>query len=48
MHVNCYRYNWAAKKLHKRLLQLGGNEIYPYGEGDQQHPEGYVFLYLID
>jgi hypothetical protein len=47
MYADFCRFNWAAKKLHKRLLQLGGNEIYPYGEGDQQHPEGYVFSYLI-
>lgn len=35
-----YRFNWAARKLHKRLSQLGANEIYPGGEADQQHPEG--------
>ncbi|EAW12628.1 NAPDH-dependent diflavin reductase [Aspergillus clavatus NRRL 1] len=34
------KFNWAARKLHKRLLQLGANEIYPRGEADQQHPEG--------
>ncbi|PLN83137.1 hypothetical protein BDW42DRAFT_184380 [Aspergillus taichungensis] len=34
------KFNWAARKLHKRLLQLGANEIYPGGEADQQHPEG--------
>ncbi|PYI09947.1 NADPH-dependent FMN/FAD containing oxidoreductase [Aspergillus sclerotiicarbonarius CBS 121057] len=34
------KFNWAARKLHKRLLQLGANEIYRAGEADQQHPEG--------
>ncbi|KAJ5833696.1 hypothetical protein N7474_002007 [Penicillium riverlandense] len=34
------KFNWAARKLYKRLLQLGANEIYPSGEADQQHPEG--------
>ncbi|KAI2923649.1 hypothetical protein CBS147371_1491 [Aspergillus niger] len=34
------KFNWAARKLHKRLLQLGANEIYDAGEADQQHPEG--------
>ncbi|RAH56800.1 hypothetical protein BO85DRAFT_373724 [Aspergillus piperis CBS 112811] len=35
------KFNWAARKLHKRLLQLGANEIYDAGEADQQHPEGW-------
>lgn len=35
------RFNWAARKLQKRLLQLGACEIYPRGEADEQHPEGY-------
>ncbi|KAF9890990.1 NAPDH-dependent diflavin reductase [Aspergillus nanangensis] len=34
------KFNWAARKLYKRLLQLGANEIYPCGEADQQHDEG--------
>ena len=34
------KYNWAARKLHKRLTQLGANEIYPRGEADEQHEEG--------
>lgn len=44
------RFNWAARKLHKRLLQLGANETFPYGEGDQRHDEGFVsspFLYIV-
>jgi hypothetical protein len=43
--ADCYRFNWAIRKLYKRLLQLGANEIYPTGEADQQHPEGLVILY---
>ncbi|KAG9305831.1 hypothetical protein G9A89_006242 [Geosiphon pyriformis] len=35
------RYNWPAKKLHKRLLQLGAQSIYQRGEGDDQHYLGY-------
>ncbi|PGH20336.1 hypothetical protein AJ80_03604 [Polytolypa hystricis UAMH7299] len=34
------KFNWASRKLHKRLLQLGANEIYPGGGADEQHPEG--------
>ncbi|KAJ5099827.1 Oxidoreductase FAD/NAD(P)-binding [Penicillium argentinense] len=34
------KFNWAVRKLYKRLIQLGGNDIYPTGEADQQHPEG--------
>ena len=36
------RFNWAIRKLHKRLLQLGANEIYARGEADEQHEEGYI------
>ncbi|CAG8477492.1 9333_t:CDS:10 [Paraglomus occultum] len=31
------RYNYPAKKLWKRLLQLGAESIYPRGDGDDQH-----------
>lgn len=34
------KYNWAARKLHKRLVQLGATELYPRGEADEQHEEG--------
>ncbi|KAF7593793.1 NAPDH-dependent diflavin reductase [Aspergillus hancockii] len=34
------KFNWAARKLCKRLLQLGASETYLSGEADQQHPEG--------
>ncbi|KAH6659564.1 hypothetical protein BKA67DRAFT_529707 [Truncatella angustata] len=34
------QYNWASRKLHKRLLQLGANEFYPRGEADERHEDG--------
>ncbi|KAI9719653.1 MAG: hypothetical protein M1812_003424 [Candelaria pacifica] len=34
------KFNWAVRKLQKRLFQLGAREIYPRGEADEQHPEG--------
>ncbi|KAL4807766.1 NADPH-dependent diflavin oxidoreductase 1 [Aspergillus unguis] len=34
------KFNWAARKLYKRVVQLGAEEIHPGGEADQQHPEG--------
>ena len=34
------RFNWAARKIHKRLVQLGAKEAYPRGEADEQHDEG--------
>ncbi|TAQ87326.1 hypothetical protein B7494_g4351 [Chlorociboria aeruginascens] len=34
------QFNWSARKLHRRLEQLGAKEIYPRGEADEQHPEG--------
>ena len=39
-----YRFNWAARKVHKRLTQLGASEIYARGEADEQNSEGFVFL----
>ena len=36
------RFNWAARKLHKRLEQLGAEEFYPRGEADEKHAEGFV------
>ncbi|KAL4747106.1 hypothetical protein BDW72DRAFT_206759 [Aspergillus terricola var. indicus] len=38
------KFNWAARKLYKRLLQLGADEIHPGGEADHQHPSGYYPL----
>lgn len=34
------RFNWAARKLHKRLEQLGAVEFYPRGEADEQDSDG--------
>jgi hypothetical protein len=37
-----FRYNWAARKLHKRLEQLGAVEFLPRGEADERHEDGLV------
>ncbi|KAI1142413.1 riboflavin synthase domain-like protein [Hypoxylon sp. FL0543] len=34
------KYNWAVRKLHKRLEQLGATEFYPRGEADERHDDG--------
>ncbi len=34
------KFNWAVKKVSRRLLQLGARELIPYGQGDDQHPQG--------
>ncbi|NXL67286.1 NDOR1 oxidoreductase, partial [Chordeiles acutipennis] len=34
------KFNFVAKKLHKRVLQLGGNPLLPVGLGDDQHDLG--------
>ena len=39
------RYNFVAKKLYRRLLQLGGKSILPLGLADEQHEFGYVLNY---
>ncbi|KAL1494820.1 hypothetical protein ABEB36_010352 [Hypothenemus hampei] len=35
------KFNFVAKRLHKRLLQLGGQSLLPLGLGDDQHDLGY-------
>lgn len=35
------KFNFVAKRLHKRLLQLGGQTLQPLGLGDDQHDLGY-------
>ncbi|KAF3767798.1 riboflavin synthase domain-like protein [Cryphonectria parasitica EP155] len=40
------KFNWAARKLQKRLLQLGATEVYPAGEGDEKHDNGIDSIYL--
>ncbi|KAL2761266.1 hypothetical protein ACRALDRAFT_1059109 [Sodiomyces alcalophilus JCM 7366] len=34
------KFNWAVRKLHKRLGQLGATEFYSRGEGDEQDDDG--------
>lgn len=36
------KYNWTAKKLHRRLEQLGATEFHERGEGDEQNHNGFV------
>ena len=36
------RFNFIAKKLNKRLIQLGGTELQSIGLADDQHELGYV------
>jgi hypothetical protein len=33
----------VAKKLHKRILQLGGVQLFRRGLGDDQHQLGYAY-----
>ena len=40
------RFNFIAKKLNKRLIQLGGTELQSLGLADDQHELGYVYLGL--
>ncbi|KAK5628502.1 hypothetical protein RRF57_004217 [Xylaria bambusicola] len=35
-----FQYNWAARKLHKRLEQLGAVECLARGEADERHEDG--------
>lgn len=35
------KYNFAAKKIDRRILQLGAEPIVEIGLGDDQHPSGY-------
>ncbi|KAI8956236.1 riboflavin synthase domain-like protein [Xylaria longipes] len=35
-----FQYNWAARKLHKRLGQLGAVEFLARGEADERHEDG--------
>jgi sulfite reductase alpha subunit-like flavoprotein len=45
------KYNYVAKKLHRRLLQLGGTSLLPLSLGDDQHdlgPDAVVDPWLQD
>ncbi|RWA08402.1 hypothetical protein EKO27_g6706 [Xylaria grammica] len=41
-----FQYNWAARKLHKRLEQLGAVEFLPRGEADERHEDGIDSTFL--
>ncbi|XP_067296248.1 NADPH-dependent diflavin oxidoreductase 1 isoform X1 [Pseudorasbora parva] len=44
------KFNFVAKKLHKRLLQLGANMLQPVGLADDQHdlgPDGVIDPWLL-
>ncbi|KAK3318655.1 hypothetical protein B0H66DRAFT_603228 [Apodospora peruviana] len=40
------KFNWAARKLRARLLQLGASEFFRPGEGDERHDDGIDSIYL--
>ncbi|KAK0627242.1 hypothetical protein B0T14DRAFT_424140 [Immersiella caudata] len=40
------KFNWAARKLRVRLLQLGASEFFRAGEGDERHDNGIDSAYL--
>lgn len=40
------KFSVSARKLHRRLLQLGAVEFYPRGEGDERHDQGIDGTYL--
>ncbi|KAH7334940.1 riboflavin synthase domain-like protein [Rhizoctonia solani] len=45
------RFNWAAKRLQRRLLGLGGYELCERGEADDQHPlgsDGIIDPWIVD
>ena len=44
MCVGMLRFNFVAKKLHKRLLMLGATALVPLGLADDQHDLGYVLV----
>lgn len=42
-----FRFNFIAKKLYKRLIQLGGTSLQSLGLADDQHDLGYVTFTFI-
>lgn len=40
-----HRFNWAARKLNRRLEQLGATNFVDGFEADEQFPDGYVRAY---
>ena len=50
LQLSCFcRFNFIAKKLYKRLIQLGGTSLLSLGLADDQHDLGYaiICLYLL-
>jgi hypothetical protein len=41
LNLTCELLQFVAKKLDKRLMDLGGKAILERGLGDDQHPSGY-------
>ena len=39
------RFNWAVRKVHARLAQLGASDLIGRGEGDEQSSEGYEIVF---
>uniref|UniRef100_A0A8D7ZUU2 NADPH-dependent diflavin oxidoreductase 1 n=1 Tax=Culex pipiens TaxID=7175 RepID=A0A8D7ZUU2_CULPI len=40
------KFNYVAKRLHKRLIQLGGQAMLPVGLCDEQHDLGYGAVFM--
>lgn len=40
------KFNWAIKKLHNRILQLGAIEVSKRAESDEQNPQGVDGFYI--
>jgi sulfite reductase alpha subunit-like flavoprotein len=41
-----YRFNWAARKLNRRLDQLGATTFFDPFEADEQFPDGLALIVL--
>jgi len=48
LNLTCELLQFVAKKLDKRLTDLGGKSILERGLGDNQHPSGYDSTILLD
>ena len=47
LQLSCFcRFNFIAKKLYKRLIQLGGTSLLSLGLADDQHDLGYAIICL--
>ena len=45
--IFCQQFQFVAKKLDKRLLDLGAVPIVERGLGDDQHPSGYGYNHVL-